>query len=39
MKKKEEDTAIGYQFKAKSVPWYVSEPLLDKINREKEENR
>jgi hypothetical protein len=37
--KKEEDKALGYQFKAKKVPWYVSEPLLDKINREKQENR
>lgn len=35
----EEDRELNYSFKAKPVPWYVSEPLYDKINREKEENR
>jgi hypothetical protein len=30
---------LDYKFKAHPVPWYVTEPLYDKMNREREESR
>jgi len=38
-KRKAEDKEMEYLFKARKIPWYVTEPLLDKINRDKEEKR
>ena len=38
-KLKEDQRELNYKFHANPVPWFVNEPLYEKINRDKEEKR
>lgn len=38
-KEREDQKELNFRFHANAVPWYVTEPLYDRINREKEERR